>query len=984
LFESRALLTTITVTSLADNLNDDGQTTLREAIAQADSQPSHDDIVFADGLDGVISLSLGPLEIGNSDLSITGNGRDATVIDGGGSGTVFNDADFETTSTLRSMTIQNADHGVAARVGDQGYGGGGEFLIDDAIITGHSGTGVSFSGIRYVNNGGADIVNASIRDTTISGNGANGINFRLGLHGFVRDSIIEENTGGGVFSGEFGYMGDWYFAPRVTISGTQIRNNSHAQGSGGGITHTAGALRVEASSITGNTAKHGGGIFTAAGGDDRTDGGEQRQALHLLGSTVSDNAATHRGGGLAAVWSETRISNSTISGNTAKHGGGVFFDNQVSDEFGFDETSSELHMYNTTVTDNSAATRGGAFFRKADLETNFVSSILAGNHAPVGSDMAFPVSATTGHVLFEHNLLGSNEDTPFTSTGAIPDADGNVIGSAADPIDPAISSLTEFGILEVHVPNSNSPALERGSNPLALTEDQTGQNRVVGTSADIGAVEGTPNILPLSISATPGIDGGDVTSVTFTFTLDAATDQSFTFDVNTANGTAIAGSDFAALSQTLNFDGTQGESQQVSVLVLNDIFVEETETLAVRLSNLSLPLSLPPDVEGEIQDRDADTSIHIRGSRLVVVGTDEDDVIRFDREGSAIEVTLNDETIDVPTDGIDAIDVQANDGNDNVIARSIDVRMSVVGGNGNDTLKGGSHSDTLRGGPGDDVLRGLAGNDSLVGGQGNDFLRGQDGSDWVHGDDGDDTLDGADGHDKLFGDGGNDVMEGGSGDDYILGQADDDTITGGVGKDRLRGGIGNDFVSGGSGNDSIRGDKGNDTLLGSSGRDTLVGDQGRDWLDGGSGNDSLNGNAGADVLAGAEGDDSIAGEAGLDVIVGGAGADILSGGDGEDILIGGSLTPDTGLTTITHLAALHDEWLSANTYGVRHKNLRNHNPKDDRLNLTYLTGIDGDQPNVFDDGAIDQLQGNADRDLFFAKLGEDLLDRDTTEFVENL
>ena len=82
--ESRALLTMFTVTSLEDNLDDDGETTLREAIEQANANEGADEIVFASGLSGVIELDsdLGILPGITDDLIITGNGRSDTVIDG--------------------------------------------------------------------------------------------------------------------------------------------------------------------------------------------------------------------------------------------------------------------------------------------------------------------------------------------------------------------------------------------------------------------------------------------------------------------------------------------------------------------------------------------------------------------------------------------------------------------------------------------------------------------------------------------------------------------------------------------------------------------------------------------------------------------------------------------------------------------------------------------------------------------------------------
>ena len=98
-----------TVTSLEDNLDDDGETTLREAIEQANANEGADEIVFASGLSGVIELDsdLGILPGITDDLIITGNGRSDTVIDGlDAVQGIFNARDGRI--TLQSMTVRNA------------------------------------------------------------------------------------------------------------------------------------------------------------------------------------------------------------------------------------------------------------------------------------------------------------------------------------------------------------------------------------------------------------------------------------------------------------------------------------------------------------------------------------------------------------------------------------------------------------------------------------------------------------------------------------------------------------------------------------------------------------------------------------------------------------------------------------------------------------------------------------------------------------
>ncbi len=116
--ELRALLATIVVTSLADDLTVDGAVTLREAIAAAETDASVDGSVagqgpdrieFADGLTGTISISpgLGPLRV-NSDVTIVGHSRTSTIITGESG--IFDlgpdeDEDRSVSISLESLTV---------------------------------------------------------------------------------------------------------------------------------------------------------------------------------------------------------------------------------------------------------------------------------------------------------------------------------------------------------------------------------------------------------------------------------------------------------------------------------------------------------------------------------------------------------------------------------------------------------------------------------------------------------------------------------------------------------------------------------------------------------------------------------------------------------------------------------------------------------------------------------------------------------------
>ncbi len=235
--------------------------------------------------------------------------------------------------------------------------------------------------------------------------------------------------------------------------------------------------------------------------------------------------------------------------------------------------------------------------------------------------------------------------------------------------------------------------------------------------------------------------------------------------------------------------------------------------------------------------------------------------------------------------GIDRI--KAGLGNDLVFGGAgID---SINGEGGNDTLVGGDGTDTLVG-DGADSLSGDAGNDSLVGDQGNDILSGGEGDDTASGGDGNDTITGDNGNDSLSGDSGQDNITGGNGDDTIDGGRNDDMLNGGAGNDKIRGDHGNDTIAGGAGNDTINGGDGDDVINGQTGNDLLAGGDGNDVINGGDGDDIITGGDGDDTLIGGTGNDIVLGDQGDDLINGQSSTDTLAGGQGDDTII----SPTTG------------------------------------------------------------------------------------------
>ena len=75
------------------------------------------------------------------------------------------------------------------------------------------------------------------------------------------------------------------------------------------------------------------------------------------------------------------------------------------------------------------------------------------------------------------------------------------------------------------------------------------------------------------------------TNATFTVTLSGSVQGGFTVPVSSQSGTATAGSDYTSLpgGSTLNFAGTAGETQTVTVVVIGDTMLEPNEDFFVNL-----------------------------------------------------------------------------------------------------------------------------------------------------------------------------------------------------------------------------------------------------------------------------------------------------------------------------------------------------------------------------------------------------------------
>ncbi|MES0361991.1 MAG: hypothetical protein ABUK20_13805, partial [Anaerolineales bacterium] len=244
---------------------------------------------------------------------------------------------------------------------------------DSTVVQAHETAGTSDERVFYITGG----IEATMRGLTIR-------------HG---NPTAEPESGGGIRNEGI-----------LTLEDVIVRDNSAS--TGGGI-HNEGTLTLTNSSVNDNQAR-GGAIHyleCSTGGGIKVLTGE----VKLVNSTVSNNSAIKKGGGIhVACKGSLVLINTTISGNSANGDGGGVFVNGVGE------------VTNSTISNNSAKSGGGIYVQSKDGVDvvhgllNVKNSIIAGNYATFekyGVPDCFIAENATLDVNL-HNLIGDNSCNP--------------------------------------------------------------------------------------------------------------------------------------------------------------------------------------------------------------------------------------------------------------------------------------------------------------------------------------------------------------------------------------------------------------------------------------------------------------------------------------------------------------------------------------------------------------------------------------------
>ena len=541
------------VNTTEDELNSDGDCSLREAIQAANTDMAVDGCAAGNGADtillpaGTYTLTIpgsnedanltGDLDITDT-LTIVGDGPGQTIINANGIDRVFDIQYGVSAVVISGVTIFN------------GYvywdSGGGidnwnaDLTLINTVVLSNTVYAPSLSlapGGGIAHSGALTLINTSVLSNTATGRGG-GVYIRDGS-AVLSDTLIRGNTVTGKYS-DRGGGGLYVKDSHVTLHGGQIVSNTteydgggvhirdnttftqtgdtliayntanNSEGCGGGVYATSSSVILGEAQILSNTARMGGGVSVNGG------------SVTLSGTRVISNYAKVNGGGVRVSVGRATLRGAHVLNNTASSGGGI-------------GNGGEVNIENTILAGNRTSGDGAGIYNYNASAITITNSTLSGNQATApGSDggaltnnggtavliYTTIVSNTAdrcsggiciyndGAVWLQNTLLAYNRNSGTISNCHISLSSGGYITSTGHNLEnantcgltatgdltdthPLIGPLTEEYGTWVHPLLGGSPAIDAAACLTGITTDQRGQPRPNPSSSfcDIGAYE---------------------------------------------------------------------------------------------------------------------------------------------------------------------------------------------------------------------------------------------------------------------------------------------------------------------------------------------------------------------------------------------------------------------------------------------------------------------------------------------------------------
>jgi urease beta subunit len=580
--EDRWLLSTFTVLNLLDS----GPDSLRAAVAAANANPGADTIDFA--TTGTIALTTGQLNITDG-LTINGPGVNALTVSGNHVSRVF--------GLVGTPTVSIADLTVANGSGSPGggiYMAGGNLTLDRVTVTGNVADGLPWAqgegGGLYVAGG-----TLTLDHSTLSSNWAVGVSGSYFPSGSA--------AGGGLYvAGGMVYVNQSTLSGNGAVGGSGISGDvcsgysgaSGGEAEGGGLYVAGGAVSIDNSTFSANWAR----------GGDGAAGGYCADAPNPNYYFPSGSGGWAAGGGIRVAAGTVYVKQSTLSGNSATGGLGG-----GGDYPGPDGMSVGGGLYIATAAPPLA-----------DLDT-FTESNTINNFADIDPNIAGPYSLDGLPRLAIGDLTvleGNDGTTAFVFTVTRLGPTGQVVSLNYATADGSATSANDYtaasGTLTIPAGQTS------GTITVLVNGDRVGEpnetffvnlssatNAVIADGQGIGTIlDDEPRISINDMTVTEGNTG--TVNATFTVSLSVASDVAVTVHYQTANGSATAGSDYAAASGDVIIAAGQ-TTKTFTVAVIGDRSAEPSENFVVNLSSPTNAVIADGQGQGTIVDDEPRISI---------------------------------------------------------------------------------------------------------------------------------------------------------------------------------------------------------------------------------------------------------------------------------------------------------------------------------------------------------------------------------------
>ncbi len=551
---------------------------------------------------GGAGAKLGTLILQGNTIGLASDGMTAVPNASGG---------IRTNLQFTSVTIGGS---VAGRNLISGNGGGGYitqgFLQADLFNFSDNYVGLAQDGITARGNGGAGAILVARQYTVLSNilgsNQGNGLYLTTGNQissirgnriGVAADGSARGNTGNGIRINSLNSM---------TVGGPGTDANIIANNGADGIALTSsGFAQIAENSIYANT---GLGIDLNEDGVSANDSGDSDSGGNDLQNHPTISSAVHSGG---ITFVDGALSAAASTTYTLR-----FYASTSPDPSGYGE--GETYLGSATVTTNALGT--ASFNFQSPVALGLYITATAANPSGFTSEFSNAVvvngppqirMAAPSVTTPESGTVALTIERVFGSTGAASVDWMTIPGSAGTSDYTSASGTANFANGET------TKTINIAITPDALDEPTESLNvelSNVSVGTDLGTAHTTIHITDddpapsLSIADASGVESN--APLPFDVTLSAPSGRTITVDYLTSNGTAIAGSDYAAAAGTVTF--APGETlKTINVQLVNDTSIELSETFDVTLSNPAEATIADGTATGTITNDDGPPTITI-------------------------------------------------------------------------------------------------------------------------------------------------------------------------------------------------------------------------------------------------------------------------------------------------------------------------------------------------------------------------------------